>query len=73
MSQTFAQLVERVKQLSPDEKRELQELLNGLLIERTGQKANGKRLDLAELVSRMPADYQGTEEGFGDLVGKEEW
>jgi hypothetical protein len=34
---------------------------------------NGKKFDLAELVSRMPADYQATEEGFGEPVGKEEW
>ena len=34
---------------------------------------NGKKFDLAELVSRMPADYQPTEEGFGEPVGKEEW
>jgi hypothetical protein len=37
------------------------------------EKANGKKFDLAELVSRMPADYQATEEGFGKPVGKEEW
>jgi hypothetical protein len=37
------------------------------------EKANGKKFDLAELVSRMPADYQATEEGFGEPVGKEEW
>jgi hypothetical protein len=40
MSQPFTQLVERVKQLSLDEKQELLELLDGLL-EGTGQKANG--------------------------------
>ena len=34
---------------------------------------NGKKFDLAELVSRMPTDYQATEEGFGEPVGKEEW
>ena len=32
-----------------------------------------KNLDLADLVSRMPADHQATEEGFGEPVGKEEW
>jgi hypothetical protein len=37
------------------------------------EKANGKKFDLAELVSRMPVDYQATEEGFGEPVGKEEW
>ena len=37
------------------------------------EQVNGKNFDLAELVSRMPADYQGTEEGFGEPVGKEEW
>ena len=31
------------------------------------------KFDLAELVSRMPADYQVVEEGFGPPVGKEEW
>ena len=35
--------------------------------------ANGKKFDLAELISRMPADYQSTEEVFGEPVGKEEW
>jgi len=25
------------------------------------------------MVSRMPADYQATEEDFGGPVGKEEW
>ena len=34
---------------------------------------NGKKFDLAELVSRMPTDYQATEEGFGEQLGKEEW
>jgi hypothetical protein len=37
------------------------------------EKVNGKKFDLAELVSRMPADYQATEEAFGEPVGKEEW
>ncbi len=32
-----------------------------------------KRFDLAELISRMPSDYQATEESFGEPVGKEEW
>jgi hypothetical protein len=37
------------------------------------EEANGNKFDLAELVSRMPVDYQATEEGFGKPVGKEEW
>ncbi len=37
------------------------------------EKANGKKFELAELVSQMPADYQATEESFGAPVGKEEW
>lgn len=37
------------------------------------EKANGKKFDLAELVARMPDDYQASEEGFGKPVGKEEW
>ena len=37
------------------------------------EKPNGKKFDLAELISRMPADYQATEESFGEPVGKEEW
>jgi hypothetical protein len=85
MSQTFAQVVERVKQLSLAEKEELLELLDRLLIEGTPQEAklhgvaadlekeaSAKNVDLAELVSRMPTDYQATEEGFGEPVGKEE-
>ena len=37
------------------------------------QNANGKKFDLAEMVSRMPADYQASEDNFGERVGKEEW
>jgi hypothetical protein len=37
------------------------------------EQANGKKFDLAELISRMPADYQASEEVFGEQVGKEEW
>jgi hypothetical protein len=32
-----------------------------------------KKVDLAELISRMPPDYQASEESFGEPVGKEEW
>jgi antitoxin component of MazEF toxin-antitoxin module len=32
-----------------------------------------KKFDLAEMVSRMPPDYQVSEESFGEPVGKEEW
>ncbi|MCP9494534.1 MAG: hypothetical protein MSG64_08770 [Pyrinomonadaceae bacterium MAG19_C2-C3] len=35
--------------------------------------ANGEKFDLAEMVSRMPADYQTSEEDFGTPVSKEEW
>ena len=34
---------------------------------------SGKKLDLAEMVSRIPPDYQVSEESFGGPVGKEEW
>jgi len=34
---------------------------------------SGKKFDLAEMVSRMPSDYQVSEESFGEPVGKEEW
>lgn len=37
------------------------------------EQVNGKKFDLAELVSRMPADYQATEDDIGEPVGKEEW
>jgi hypothetical protein len=37
------------------------------------EEVNGTKFDLAELISRMPADYQATEEGLGEPVGKEEW
>jgi len=37
------------------------------------QAAIDKKFDLAEMVSRMPADYQASEENFGKPVGKEEW
>ena len=32
-----------------------------------------RRFDLAEMVSRMPKDYQVQEESFGKPVGKEVW
>jgi antitoxin MazE len=32
-----------------------------------------KKFDLAEMVSRMPKDYQVQEESFGEPVGKEVW
>jgi hypothetical protein len=35
--------------------------------------AGAKKFDLAEMVSRMPPDYQVSEESFGEPVGKEEW
>ncbi|OLE55935.1 MAG: hypothetical protein AUG51_00685 [Acidobacteria bacterium 13_1_20CM_3_53_8] len=37
------------------------------------ENANNEKFNLAELVSRMPSDYQVSEESFGDPVGKEEW
>ena len=37
------------------------------------ENGNGEKFDLAEIVSRMPADYQVNEESFGEPVGKEEW
>lgn len=33
----------------------------------------GRKFDLAEMISRMPADYLVTEDSFGKPVGKEEW
>lgn len=35
--------------------------------------AGGRKFDLAEMVSRVPADYRASEESFGEPVGKEEW
>ena len=35
--------------------------------------ASGKTFDLAEVISRMPPDYQVTEESFGEPIGKEVW
>jgi antitoxin MazE len=32
-----------------------------------------RKFDLAEMVSRMPKDYQVQEESFGEPVGKEVW
>jgi len=37
------------------------------------QDAASKKFNLAELISRMPASYEVTEESFGKPVGKEEW
>ena len=41
--------------------------------EQVAELANGEKSNLAELVSRMPSDYQVSEESFGQPVGKEEW
>ncbi|HVQ40396.1 MAG TPA: hypothetical protein VMS31_22835 [Pyrinomonadaceae bacterium] len=35
--------------------------------------ASDQKFDLAEMLSRMPPDYQVSEERFGEPVGKEEW
>lgn len=35
--------------------------------------ASGQKFDLAEMISRLPPDYQANEESFGQPVGKEEW
>ena len=37
------------------------------------QTTNIKKVDLAEMVSRMPTDYKVSEEDFGLPLGKEEW
>lgn len=37
------------------------------------QTASDEKFNLAEMISRMPPDYQASEEGFGEPVGKEEW
>jgi hypothetical protein len=37
------------------------------------ERANSAKFDLAELISRMPADYQAAEDSFGSPAGKEEW
>ncbi|MEW5977742.1 MAG: AbrB/MazE/SpoVT family DNA-binding domain-containing protein [Acidobacteriota bacterium] len=37
------------------------------------KKLSKPKFDLAEMVSRMPRDYQVKEESFGRPVGKEEW
>lgn len=37
------------------------------------RKPRAKKYDLAELISRLPQNYRGTEEAFGKPVGKEVW
>jgi hypothetical protein len=37
------------------------------------ENALSNKFDLADLVARMPPDYQVSEEDFGKPVGKEEW
>jgi len=37
------------------------------------KKISKPKLDLAEMVSRMPASYKANEESCGKPVGKEEW
>jgi antitoxin MazE len=37
------------------------------------KKASSRKFELAEMVSRMPRDYEVREESFGRPVGKEAW
>ncbi len=37
------------------------------------KKVSRPKFDLAEMVSRMPRDYEPREESFGKPVGREEW
>ena len=37
------------------------------------QSTSATKFDLAEIISRMPPNYQAHEEGVGDPIGKEEW
>ena len=37
------------------------------------RKKSKPKFDLAEMVSRMPKDYEPAEESFGKPAGKEEW
>ena len=34
---------------------------------------SGEKFDLAEMIARMPPDYEAHEEDFGPPLGKEEW
>ncbi|HYH85292.1 MAG TPA: hypothetical protein VEX60_07400 [Pyrinomonadaceae bacterium] len=36
------------------------------------QNASGEKFNLAEMISRMPPDYQASEEGFGEPKGEAE-
>ncbi len=36
------------------------------------ENTSSRKFDLAELISRMPQDYEASEESFGGPVGKEE-
>jgi antitoxin MazE len=37
------------------------------------KKVSKPKFDLAEMVSRMPRDYEVREESFGKPMGREEW
>jgi len=37
------------------------------------KKVSKRKFDLAEMVSRMPHNYEVHEEDFGEPAGKEEW
>lgn len=39
----------------------------------TVRKLRAKKFDLADLISRMPRGYRGSEDGFGAPAGKEQW
>lgn len=44
-----------------------------VILPEDGTGTESPKFDLAEMISRMPPDYQVNEEDFGEPVGKEEW
>ena len=68
MSQTFAEVVEEVKQLSPAEKEELQELLRKYLIEERRSENGARRSGSAKGEISMSDDFDKPLEDFADYT-----
>ena len=44
-----------------------------VVVPNTEAELSRPKFDLAEMIARMPSDYQAVEEDFGPPVGKEAW
>jgi beta-lactamase class A len=70
---TFQGTVEKGQVKLPDNVRLPEKAKVYVIVPEFEENVNGAKFNLAELISRMPSDYQVREENFGEPTGKEEW